>query len=234
MDFFVAKVDPRGKFLWVRTGGGEKLDRGYAVAADPRRQLLRGPGTSRAPKRSSTQRRSRAGGDYDLFVAKYDPRGKLVWIHSGGGPGYDYGHGIAADGCGSVFVTGAVAGEGRFAGEKLGHPGPAHVFCLALCGDGKVLWAHAAVGTGSSSGHGIAGRPEGQLLRRRLREWREHVRRAEDYQRGGGRTSSSPSSTRRATSAGSTPGTAVRRRWSTSSPRTPTATSGPRACSRMS
>jgi len=98
----------------------------------------------------------KSGGDYDLFVAKYDPRGKLVWIHSGGGAGYDYGHGVAADGHGNVFVTGAVVGEGRFAGEKLGHPGPAHVFCPALDGDGKLLWAHAADGTGSSSGHGVA------------------------------------------------------------------------------
>ncbi|NDH06420.1 hypothetical protein EBX93_10930, partial [bacterium] len=29
MDFFIAKVDPKGKFLWVRSGGGSKIDRGY-------------------------------------------------------------------------------------------------------------------------------------------------------------------------------------------------------------
>ena len=34
MDFFVAKVDSQGKFLWVRSGGGTKIDRGYAVATD--------------------------------------------------------------------------------------------------------------------------------------------------------------------------------------------------------
>ena len=34
MDFFVAKVSPAGKFLWVSTGGGEMIDRGYAVACD--------------------------------------------------------------------------------------------------------------------------------------------------------------------------------------------------------
>lgn len=31
MDFFVAKVDSRGKFLWVRSGGGEKIDRSIRV-----------------------------------------------------------------------------------------------------------------------------------------------------------------------------------------------------------
>ena len=32
MDFFMAKVDPHGKFAWVRSGGGDLIDRGYAVA----------------------------------------------------------------------------------------------------------------------------------------------------------------------------------------------------------
>lgn len=155
MDFFVAKVDPRGKFLWVRTGGGEKIDRGYAVATDPAGNCYV-TGHFESPEAKFDATTVKSGGDYDLFVAKYDPRGKLVWIHSGGSRGYDYGHGIAADGQGHVFVTGAVVGEGRFAGEKLGHPGPAHVFCLALDGDGKLLWSHAADGTGSSSGHGVA------------------------------------------------------------------------------
>ncbi|MFN6051757.1 MAG: hypothetical protein ACK47R_13075, partial [Planctomycetia bacterium] len=34
MDFFVAKVDPAGKFLWVKSGGGDKIDRGYGISAD--------------------------------------------------------------------------------------------------------------------------------------------------------------------------------------------------------
>lgn len=34
MDFFIAKVDPKGKFLWVRSGGGSKIDRGYAITVD--------------------------------------------------------------------------------------------------------------------------------------------------------------------------------------------------------
>jgi len=155
MDFFVAKVDPRGKFLWVRSGGGEKIDRGYAITTDPEGNCYV-TGHFESPEAKFDATTIKSSGDYDLFVAKYDPRGKLVWVRSGGGAGYDYGHGIAADEHGNVFVTGAVVGEGRFAGEKFGHAGHAHVFCLALDSDGKLLWAHAADGAGSSSGHAIA------------------------------------------------------------------------------
>ena len=160
MDFFVAKVDSRGKFLWVRSGGGEKIDRGYALATDPAGNCyVTGHYESTEAKFEKTIVKN--GGEYDLFVAKYDPKGNLAWIQSGGGSGYDCGHGIATDKHGNVFVTGAVVGEGRFVGEKLGHAGPAHAFCLAMSSEGQLLWSHTADGTGSSSGHGVAADQQG-------------------------------------------------------------------------
>lgn len=155
MDFFVAKVDPTGKFLWVRSGGGDQIDRGYAIAGDHLGNCYV-TGHFQSAEAKFDQVTIKTGGDYDLFVAKYDSQGKLEWIKSGGGIGYDYGHGIAADKLGNVFVTGAIVGEGTFDAGPLGHAGPAHVFCLAMKPDGKVKWVHTAEGPGSSSGHGIA------------------------------------------------------------------------------
>lgn len=160
MDFFVAKVSPSGKFLWVRTGGGDKIDRGYAIAVDPSgNSYVTGHYESATAQFDGQQMTS--VGDYDLFVAKYDPQGKLLWLRTGGGAGYDYGHGIAADKLGNVFVTGAVVGDAQFANTSLGHPGPAHVFCLRMAADGAVRWARTAEGKGASSGHGIAADQQG-------------------------------------------------------------------------
>ena len=92
MDFFVAKVDPQGRFLWVRRGGGEKIDRGYAVAADSAGNCYV-TGHYESAEAEFDSRKIRSQGEYDLFVAKYDPAGKLLWIQSGGGAGYDYGGG---------------------------------------------------------------------------------------------------------------------------------------------
>ncbi len=155
MDFFVAKVSPGGKFVWVRSGGGDKIDRGYAIAADHLGNCyVTGHYESASAKFDETTIES--VGDYDLFVAKYDSTGKLQWLQSGGGKGYDYGHGIAADKLGNVFVTGAVVGEGKYLGEPVGHAGPAHVFCVSLNSNGKLNWSRSAAGEGSSTGHGIA------------------------------------------------------------------------------
>ncbi|MEQ2009275.1 MAG: SBBP repeat-containing protein, partial [Limisphaerales bacterium] len=160
MDFFVAKCSPDGKFLWARSAGGSGIDRGYGVATDAAGNCYV-TGHFQSTNATFSGVAVPNSGDYDIFVAKYDSQGKLAWLKSGGGTGYDYGHGIAADKHGNVFVTGAIVGEGTIGAEPLGHPGPAHVFCLAMNPDGKVNWIRAAEGQGSSSGHGIAADQQG-------------------------------------------------------------------------
>lgn len=156
MDFFVAKVDQTGKFLWVRTGGGAKVDRGYAITAD-RAGNSYVTGHYESPEATFEQTVIKPVGNYDIFIAKYDPAGQLVWIKSAGGVGYDYGHGIAADQLGNVFVAGAFVGEGTYdSTEKIGHTGSSHVFCFSVNSDGKLVWNHVAEGPGSSSAHAVA------------------------------------------------------------------------------
>ena len=155
MDFFVAKVDPNGKFLWVKSGGGDKIDRGYGVCADQQGNCYV-TGHYQSAEATFDGRKISNQGDYDIFIAKYDPTGKLLWLKHGGGKGYDYGHGIAVNDSGNVFVTGAIVGEGLMDGVTIGSDGPAHVFCTMLNTDGKIIWNQVASGKGSSSGHGVA------------------------------------------------------------------------------
>ncbi|NBR06476.1 MAG: hypothetical protein EBT92_11965 [Planctomycetes bacterium] len=155
MDFFIAKVDSRGKFLWVRSGGGSKIDRGYAITVDDAgNSYVTGHYESTDAKFGDVSLPN--SGDYDIFVAKYDSSGKMLWIKTAGGKGYDYGHGIAVDSLGNLFVTGALAGEGTFDEVKLSEPGSSRVFCARYTTEGKILWVKTTQGKGNSSGHGIA------------------------------------------------------------------------------
>lgn len=155
MDFFVAKLDAKGRFLWARTGGGSLVDRGYGVAADSAGNCyVTGHYQSTDADFSGTKLPNR--GDYDLFVAKYDRDGKLAWIQTAGGKGYDYGHGIAIDPKGDVIVTGAVVGEAEFGDVKIANEPGSHIFCAKYHADGKLVWAKAATGKAGGSGHGVA------------------------------------------------------------------------------
>ncbi len=131
MDFFVAKLDPKGKFLWARLGGGSLIDRGYGVATDA-------AGNCYATGHYQSTDANFGGfilpnrGDYDIFTAKYDRLGKLLWVRAAGGKGYDYGHGIAVDEAGDVIVTGAVVGDSLFGDVNVPNEPGSHIFCANI------------------------------------------------------------------------------------------------------
>ena len=45
-------------------------------------------------------------GDYDVFLARYDSSGNLLWSVSLGDTGYDFGSGVCADDHGNTYITG--------------------------------------------------------------------------------------------------------------------------------
>jgi len=154
MDFFVAKLDPKGHFLWARMGGGSLIDRGYSVAADGGGGCyVTGHYQSADADFSGTKLANR--GDYDIFVAKYDREGKLAWIQTAGGKGYDYGHGIAVDTRGDVIVTGAVVGDSDFGDVKIPNEPGSHIFCAKYHPDGKLVWVKVATGKAGGAGQAV-------------------------------------------------------------------------------
>ncbi len=162
MDFFVAKLDPKGQILWARLGGGSLIDRGYAVAADSGGNCYV-TGHYQSPDADFSGTKLVNRGEYDIFVAKYDRAGKLAWIQTAGGKGYDYGHAIVVDNKGDVIVTGAVVGEAEFGEVKVPNDPGAHIFCAKYHADGKLVWAKVATGKAGGAGHGIAADGEGNI-----------------------------------------------------------------------
>ena len=156
MDFFLAKVSREGRFLWVRSLGGSLVDRGYGVATDSQGNAYVTGHFQSTDALVNGQTLPNAG-DYDIFVAKYDPAGTLQWLRTAGGKGYDYGHGIVVDGKGDIVVTGAVAGEAKF-GEVIVNAASTTrpIFCAKYDASGNLKWVKTTGGKFSGSGHGVA------------------------------------------------------------------------------
>ena len=99
-------------------------------------------------------------GDAEVFVAKLDAAGQFVWAVRGNG-GDAYGHGIALDAAGNVYVTGAFSNASCAFGATVltnaAAPGRgAEVFVAKLSPSGAWLWAVRAGGAGADSGNGLA------------------------------------------------------------------------------
>lgn len=99
---FLAKYDPNGNLIWVRTAEGEFVVHGADVATDTSGNIY---------VTGSFQGWVNFGGtnlaaiSTDLFVCKYDPSGTLIWVRQGD---QGSGTGIAADPNGNTVVTGSL------------------------------------------------------------------------------------------------------------------------------
>ncbi len=164
LDFFVAKYSPAGKCLWVRTGGGTKTDRGYGVAVDAQGNVF-ATGHCQSTNATFDGAAMPNRGDYDLFVVKYDANGKLLWLRSGGGAGYDYGHSIGMDRAGNCYVTGAFVGDCEFGGVKnTASNRSGHALLAKLTPAGDIAWLRVPRGTSGSAGQQLAVDAEGNTV----------------------------------------------------------------------
>jgi hypothetical protein len=103
-DIFIVKFTGDGVFQWAKKAGGYGEDKGFAISSDfSGNAYVTGYFSSTA--NFSGTNITRTGGK-DVFIAKYNSSGDLVWVKKTGGSDNDAGNGIKVDNYGRVFVTG--------------------------------------------------------------------------------------------------------------------------------
>jgi hypothetical protein len=142
------------EFDWARQAGGPGGDLGASVAVDGSGNCVVTGWFSGTAVFGPTTLTS--AGDLDIFIVKIDHSGNFLWAKRAGGPGADRGQGIAVDGSGNVFVTGAFSGTAAFGSTPLTSAGDQDVFVVKLSASGNFLWAGRAGGPYLENGQGIA------------------------------------------------------------------------------
>lgn len=156
-DIFISKLDPNGNFIWVQKIGGVGEDWAHEINIDTAGYLYitgefegtvdfnPGPGVSNLT----------SSGLLDIFIAKLDTSGNLIWAKQVGGvSSYDYGTSITADLSGNVYVSGYFWG-----GVADFDPGPMvynltsdvsyfDAYILKLDSGGNFSWAKMIGGNG--------------------------------------------------------------------------------------
>ena len=130
--------------LWAKRAGGSLLDEGRATAVDASGNIYitgRFEGTAKFGGTTLT-----SAGQTDVFVAKYDSFGNVLWTGSAGGLGWDTGLGVAVDGAGNVYVTGDYSGAASFGDIMLTSAGLTDVFVAKYDSFGSILWVASAGG----------------------------------------------------------------------------------------
>ncbi len=134
-DFFAAKIDVAGNFIWAVGGGstcGSKSDAGATSCEAEATGIAMGLGgdvlvTGRY-KGNLKPGPMVSKGKHDVFVARVNSTGSLNGGTSAGGPGADAAWGIASDAQGNAYITGAFAQSGEFGSTTLSVKGGQDIF----------------------------------------------------------------------------------------------------------
>jgi len=154
-DIFLAKYDPAGNCLWVRQAGGTGYDEGWGVATDTAGNVyLIGLYQNTAAFGTASVT---SAGLSDIYIAKYDPNGALLWVSSAGGRDYDEAHAVAVDAAGNAYITGFFDANATFgAYSLLNHSGSDDIFVAKCSSSGAFLWAVQAGGALDDQGNSIS------------------------------------------------------------------------------
>lgn len=150
---FVVKYDASGNVLWAKSAEGwASFDAPYSVSSDADGNVfVTGAFESSVITFDSITLINGGGGN--LFIAKFDPLGNILWAKSSQGTGSDEINSICSDKDGNTFVTGWFNSPSlTFGSTILINAGIYNIFIAKYDVYGNILWAISAGGTGDDEG----------------------------------------------------------------------------------
>lgn len=172
-DILLVRYDANGNLLWAKRAGGIFNDEASGVAALPDGScVVTGSFMAQATFGENAHAITLLAAGMllstDVFVARYDRNGVLLWAtRCGGADGNDSGHGITASGA-ACLLTGSFQGTATFGAlptqVSLTSAGGRDVFVACFGTDGSLRWANRAGGLGDDDARGIAMFPDGSSV----------------------------------------------------------------------
>jgi hypothetical protein len=166
---FLAKFAADGELAWVKqpTGGGEGLSLSrYPDDTFVLTGILYGHMTLGLGEPNETILDNPNSAYRDVFLAKYDGDGRLIWARRDGGELHENAYSVTVMPDGGAAITGDYTGIAIFgAGEpnETQLP-PSHGFFVArYAADGRLVWVRSAHEGTTASGFGVAAMPDGAI-----------------------------------------------------------------------
>ena len=168
LDVYLAKYDSNGALLWVKQAGGISNDHGHSVALDSAGnsyvtgRFLRTATFGESGQSIGEVSLNSAGGD-DIYLAKYNGNGALLWVKQAGGSADNVGTSVALDSAGNSYITGYSRGTATFgeSGQGIGEvslnsAGDNDIYLAKYNSNGALLWVKQAGGSANSVGTSVA------------------------------------------------------------------------------
>jgi len=154
-DVFITKYDSGGNVIWAKRAGGLSDDTGYSLIIDSIGNIYLVGTFNNTIAFDSTILNSHGG--TDIFIAKYNCAGNVIWAKSAGGNNYEFDPKIDKDNLGNIYITGTFSSSSIVFGSfTLINAGLDNTFFVKYDSIGNVLWAKSFGGSSVDWGRGIA------------------------------------------------------------------------------
>lgn len=156
-------------WTWAESAGGLYSEYGNAVCTDANGNVyVTGTFQGQTFSIGDFTLYNNSQGSLDIFIAKFDEAGNVLWAKSGGGSNADYAYGICTDSQGNVFITGYfLSSTVSFGATELSNTSTnsncPDIFLTKYDSDGNVVWSRSAVGMGCERAQGVAADSEGNV-----------------------------------------------------------------------
>jgi hypothetical protein len=139
-DAFVAELDrDTGEPTFFMQIGGAGDDYGFGVDVDQNGDVIIA-GRFGAPLQVGNHALAHAGG-LDIYLARLDDAGQVLWAQSFGGPGTDEVHDVRIQQNGDIVLLGAISDSVDFGGGPLVSAGVRDIFLATFNGHGAHSWS---------------------------------------------------------------------------------------------
>ena len=168
-DLFIARYDASGNVIWAESAGGTREDDCYSVATDGSgNAYINGLFRSETISFGTNVITNFAGSYHtsDVFIAKYDSSGNVLWAADAGGPQDDQGISLTTDAAGNIYCTGVFLSDtAHFGSTTLVNTNyHSDLFLVKYSPAGVVLWALRAGGTDNENWSSVALDATGNLF----------------------------------------------------------------------
>jgi hypothetical protein len=127
-DAYACKYNSSGKLIWKTQIGSPVEDVGMGIAVDHDRNIY-------VTGRTKGKLGKIQYGSSDIFVAKLNAKGTVIWIQQYGTSAFDTAMAVVVDRKGYFYVTGSTSGD--FSGMQ---KGKADAFVFKCNPDGSIIW----------------------------------------------------------------------------------------------
>jgi hypothetical protein len=156
---FITKYNAAGTVLWTKIDNSIKP---ASVCTDQTDNVLVA-GYFGKPFNFDTTTLTNVGQE-DVFLAKFDSSGKLIWARQAGGTGRDEARAVSVDGGGNIFLAGIFFSPSIAFGPSTLSSGGCSAFIVKYDASGSVIWANDASSTKTCSANSVVADGNGGIV----------------------------------------------------------------------